>query len=418
MRFDLARTIADAVMMEGYALYPFRASAPKNRYRWTFGALAPRTWSEAGGCEPWWLEAQVLVAGRPNRIAGQLRFFHIERRRTQDADAREVASLDDGSGLAVAWDEGIVETIDFDVPVEDDCERVFALEPLHVTDSHGDGRVIRERRALTGRILLRHDAITADQPLARVTIRVENTTPWTDLAATREQVIASALASTHLVLGVDGGELLSAIDPPSWAATAAATCTSTGTYPVLVGPPGTAEVVLAAPFVMYDHPQVAPESAGDLCDACEIDELLVLRTRTMTDDEKRWARATDKRVAEMIDRSDALPAEWLARLHGATRDLHAGEMIAREPLARGSDPDMVPPGVTIGAKVRLCPSPRRTDAQDLLYIGRTATVAAIKHDVDGSIFLAVTIDDDPAAELHGWYGRFHYYRTDEVELLA
>lgn len=407
MKLEAARTIADAVLMEGYALYPYRASAPKNRYRWTFGALAPRVWSETGGCEPWWLEVQVLVAGAPSRIAGQLRFFHIERRRLEDGNAREVASLVDGDRLAVAWDEGIVETIPFEVALEDIREQVFALDALHVVETHGSGTVVRDRHALTGRLILRHEPITAAQPLARISVRVENTTPWANLAAPREQVIASALASTHLLLGVDGGALLSAIDPPPWATTAAATCTSTRTYPVLVGAPGSSDVMLAAPFVMYDHPQVAPESAGDLCDATEIDELLVLRTRTMTDEEKRFARATDRRVAEMIDRSDALPAEWLERLHGATRDLHAGEM-----LARGSNPDILP---AIGTKVRLCASPRRTDAQDLLYVGHVATVAAIKHDVDGSTFLAVTIDDDPAAELHGWYGRYHYYRTDEVE---
>ena len=320
--------------------------------------------------------------------------------------------LADGDRLAVAWDEGIVETIPFEVAHDETREHVFALEPLHVVETHGSGTVVRHRRALAGRLILRHEPITAAQPLARITVRVENTTPWTDLAAPREQVIASAFASSHLLLGVDGGALLSAIDPPAWAVTAAATCASTRTYPVLVGPPGSSDLMLAAPFVMYDHPQIAPESAGDLCDATEIDELLVLRTRTMTDDEKRWARATDRRVAEMIDRSDALPSEWLARLHGASRDLHAGEMIAHGPVARGSDPEILP---SIGSKVRLRASTRRTDAQDLLYVGHVATVAAIKHDVDGSTFLAVTIDDDPAAELHGWYGRYHYYRTDEVE---
>jgi len=394
--------------MEGYALYPYRASAPKNRYRWTFGSLAPRAWSEAGGCEPWWLEAQVLVAGAPSRIAGQLRFFHVERRRPEDAGRREVPALEHDGQLAVAWDEGIVETLDFEVPLAGEREHVFALDPIYGVEPHGAGQVIRERRPLTGRIIVRCEPMTADQPLARVSVRVENTTPWVELEAPRDYVIASAFASTHLLVGVDGGALLSAIDPPPWAATAAATCTCTGTYPVLVGPPGSSDVVLAAPFVMYDHPQVAPESTGDLCDATEIDELLVLRTRTMTEDEKRWARATDPRVAEMIDRADALPPEWMARLHGATRDLRAGEMV---PL------QMVPRGVAIGTKVRLRPATRRTDAQDLLYAGHVATVAAIRHDVDGTTFLAVTIDDDPAAELHGWYGRFHYYRTDEVEPL-
>jgi hypothetical protein len=159
--------------------------------------------------------------------------------------------------------------------------------------------------------------------------------------------------------------------------------------------------MLAAPFVLYDHAQLAPESAGDFCDATEIDELLTLRTQTLTDAEKREARATDPRAAAIIDRSEQLPDAWLARMHGATRDLVAGEMAPR-------------PVYPLGAKVRLRPS-SHTDAQDLIYAGHVATVAAIRHDVDGSVFLAVTIDDDPAAELHDWYGRYHYYRIEEVE---
>ena len=218
------------------------------------------------------------------------------------------------------------------------------------------------------------------------------------------------LATTHLIIGVTDGELISLIDPPDWARVAAAACRNTRTYPVLVGAPGTHEVMLSAPFIMYDHPEIAPESVGDLCDATEIDEIdeideiLTLRTMTMTDDEKRHARATDPRAAQIIDRADLLPPEWLERMHGAARDLRAGEMVARAvPYAQG-------------AKVRLRPT-RGTDAQDLLYAGHIATVAGVRHDVDGTVFLLLTIDDDPAAELHDWYGRYHYYRLDEVEPL-
>ncbi len=37
----LVRSIADAVMYEGYMLYPYRPSSVKNRQRWTFGGLYP-----------------------------------------------------------------------------------------------------------------------------------------------------------------------------------------------------------------------------------------------------------------------------------------------------------------------------------------------------------------------------------------
>ncbi len=379
MNLHRARAVADAVMMEGYALYPYRASAPKNRYRWTFGTLAPRAWSEAGGCEPWWLEAQVLVAGPATRIAGQLRFFQIERRR-------------DSTGT---WDEGIVHAIDFDVA--NACEAPISVAASLVRD----GEVVRSCAALTGRITTRKEWLVAARPLTRVTIRVENTTTWTALDAPRDEAVASAFAATHLVIGVEGAELVSALDPPPWVVAATPPCKSTRTYPVLVGH----DVMLCAPFVLYDHPQLAPESAGETCDATEIDELLVLRTRTLTDDEKRQARATGPRTAAIVDRADALPPQWLERLHGATRDLREGEMVPR----RG--------GIAVGSKVRLRTPTRHTDAQDLLYAGHVATVVGLEQDVDGTAFYAVTIDDDPAAQLHDWYGRYRYYRDDEVDPL-
>ena len=41
MNLDAVRQIADAVLYEGYLLYPYRASAVKNRSRWQFGVLMP-----------------------------------------------------------------------------------------------------------------------------------------------------------------------------------------------------------------------------------------------------------------------------------------------------------------------------------------------------------------------------------------
>ena len=77
---------------------------------------------------------------------------------------------------------------------------------------------------------------------------------------------------------------------------------------------------------LYDYPQIAPESPGDLYDATEIDEILTLRTMTLTDEEKREARATDPRAAAIIDRVDDMPPEILDRLHGAVRYLRAATL--------------------------------------------------------------------------------------------
>jgi hypothetical protein len=412
MRLDAARAVADAVLVEGYALYPYRASAPKNRFRWAFGVLAPQRWSQAGGCEPWWLEAQVLVAGSlASQISGELRFFQIERRHVERGDAdgfTPVDSLESGGTLVVGWDEGHVQSVAFATELRPERSGLvvpFAIDGGITVEPLTGGRVVREREEIVGLIVIHAEPIAVEPALTRLTIRIENTTPYPDVTAPRHQAITAALASTHLLLETRGGEFVSLLDPPDWARAAAAACQNTGTYPVLAGPPGTFDVVLSAPFILYDHPQLSPESPCDLFDATENDELLTLRTLALTDDEKRQARATDPRTAAVIDGVDRLRPDMFARLHGTSRDLHEGEMV---PQASGFTP---------GCRVRLCPTARRTDAQDLLYAGKLATVAEIKHDVDGSIFLAVTIDDDPAAELHDWYGRYHHYRTDEVELV-
>ncbi|HJU01812.1 MAG TPA: hypothetical protein VJ966_11475, partial [Actinomycetes bacterium] len=201
-------------------------------------------------------------------------------------------------------------------------------------------------------------------------------------------------------------------------------------------------------------------------DATEIDEILTLRTMALTDDEKREARATDERAAAIIDRVDNMPPELLERLHGAVRYLkevegevegeadpgppvdgpptgrvagtgEAGERLSTAPpTLPATDPELVPwwdpgadrtvspetDGVVVagvnlakGSRVRLRPGQRRADAQDMFLTGREATVEAVFLDVDGNRHLAVTLDEDPAADLQRWHGRYLYFSPDEVE---
>lgn len=74
-------------------------------------------------------------------------------------------------------------------------------------------------------------------------------------------------------------------------------------------------------------------------------------------------------------------------------------------------------GVTVakGSRVCLRPGQRRADAQDMFLAGREATVEAVFLDVDGNRHLAVTLDEDPAADLQRWHGRYLYFSPDEVE---
>ncbi len=260
-------------------------------------------------------------------------------------------------------------------------------------------------------MLVRAERAAAPFPLHRLTVRVENTTMNVDRRVRREEALRRSLVSTHLLLGVEQGSFLSLIDPPEWARPAAAACGNVRAFPVLAGPAGSARVMLSAPIILYDHAEVAPESPGDLFDATEIDEILSLRTLTLTDDEKAEARATDPRAREIIDRVDAMPAEILARLHGAVRSLRpvGSPPHAEQVMAAGTP-------VGVGSRVRLRPRRQGTDAQDMFLAGRTATVEALLTDVDGSCFLAVTVDDDPRGAVGAGPGRLRHFAPDEVEL--
>ena len=65
------------------------------------------------------------------------------------------------------------------------------------------------------------------------------------------------------------------------------------------------------------HPQIAPESAGDLFDGTEIDEILSLRIMTLTDKEKQEIRNSDERARQILERTETMPAEQFMKLHGA-----------------------------------------------------------------------------------------------------
>src|SRR4051812_23344944 len=317
---DPVRAIADAVLYEGYLLWPYRRSALKNQRRWTFGGVHPRAHTDAGHADDRCVmrtECLLEAAGdEPPAVEVAVRFLHVVRRDV----VRDGVRVDDavvGGERHLSWDEAVER----EVVVRTD-RAAGAHAPVDIPAGAREERLapgtalVRSWEALRGDVEV--DVTPLGGGLHRVGVTVANTTPF---RGAREDVLRRTFCSTHTVLRAGAGAaFVSLTDPPPALAAHAAACANVGTWPVLVGEPGSRDTVLSSPIILEDHPRIAPESPGDLFDGGEIDQLLVLNILSLTDDEKAEMRDADPRAREILARTEALTDDELLRLNGAIRE--------------------------------------------------------------------------------------------------
>jgi len=356
MNNALVRQIADAVLYEGYILYPYRRSSIKNQHRWNFGVLYPRAYAEAQtGNDSWTMQAECLALVKADAtIDVGARFLHLVDREIgriphgqETADLEKVAyepvpalALESGE-IFQSWQEAREREINVSSPLGN-----LQGSPLTVPFSFASGRTVAPIHAngdIVG-IVARHN-----QPASGVlSIEVEEQTgsrygddareaagkpAYRSLckmriclsndgkldSADREHALRQSLLSAHLVIAIENGEFISLLDPEDEFRSAAAACSNIGCWPVLVGANGERGTMLVSPIILYDYPQVAPQSAGDLFDGTEIDEILSLRIMTLTDEEKREMETSDARARQILERTEAMPVEQFMKLHGVMR---------------------------------------------------------------------------------------------------
>ena len=443
MNLDAVRSIADAVLYEGYILYPYRASSQKNQSRWQFGVVMAPGYAATDPSERTFTQAECVLehTGQPV-VRLLLRFLQVQRRTTEgsgqgwdEAVEREIEVTADTAALLSDGD-GVVE--EFAIPGGQDRE---PLDEPGSPSGTGPRYAVRRREPLAGAVSVRAIEVPGPWRALRLQVRVENRTEVSPVPQRREDALPSALIAAHTIISISGGEFISMTDPPIWAQPAVAECQNEGGWPVLADPRGGHQVVLSSPIILYDHPELAAESPGELYDGTEIDEILTLRTLALSDEEKAEARATDPRAAALLDRVESMDAETMARLHGTIRSLRpaagqpgslgppgGADQPGAEPTVPWWDPEadasVSPDTDTVaiggqqigrGSLVRLRPGARRADAQDMFLVGRLAEVQAVLYDVDDNPYLAVSLADQPDEDLRIAHGRFLYFSADEVE---
>ena len=369
--------IANAVLYEGYILYPYRASAVKNQQRWNFGTLGP---GEI-------MQTECLIAGSPDSVLDvKVRFLQMLAREGHVwNEAKEHAALSSDLRL-----------------------HELAQHELAQKEAFAFGREIEGAVEITAKMLR--------ERLFRITVRITNLVSSED--RDREAVLLRSLVSTHTILSVRGGEFVSLIDPPDEFRDEAKACRNIGTWPVLAGEEGTHDTMFSSPIILYDYPEIAPESPGDFYDGTEMDEMLALRVLTLTDDEKREMRGGDERARRILELTETLPDEHMMKLHGVVRGMRPVEPFAEEQLAPASIRVF---GVEVKKddRVRLWPK-KGGDIFDLALEGKIAIVEAIEQDFEDRVHLAVILEDDPGRDLGAMRqpGHRFFFSPEEIEPLA
>jgi len=346
MNAKLMESIANAVLYEGYMLYPYRPSAVKNRQRWNFGIVYPRSYSETqNGIDAWFLQTECLIRGSESALIDiKGRFLQAVSRQmakltapiagfTADSklDFEIVGSIEIGNKTLQSWQEAVEREVRIpQVPLAELLARpvrqMFSfpgdrdLEPVRDEEGSVAALIVRTREAISGCAEIR--AAKCQGGLFKLTVLLSNLTSVENPNLLhREEVLLKSFLSAHAILGVTGGEFVSMIDPPAGLQEFASECKNVGTWPVLVGEDNARDAMLSSPIILYDYPQIAPESPGDLFDGTEIDEILALRILTLSDEEKREIRQTDDRAREVLERTENMPMEHFLKLHGVLRGM-------------------------------------------------------------------------------------------------
>jgi hypothetical protein len=444
MNLPLVNEVVEAVLYEGYILYPYRPTSKKNRQRFTFGRVYPHDYSVAqNGAEPYLMKTECLLASKEaTRLEVSARFLHVTSREilslrqpmlelpaSLSPESVEVVPelCADGQSF-VTWQEAVEREVNlapqalkgiagansrltFEFPATEN------LEPIKEQKGLIAGIMRRRRERLAGEILLEAEEIKPG--LFKVTVKILNHTPVpVPELENQEAVLLRTLASTHTILHSEEGEFVSLMDPPESLRELAAACKNEGTWPVLVGDEETADrsTMLSSPIILYDYPKIAPESPGELFDGTEIDEILTLRVMTMTDAEKEEMRRSDPRASRILERTESLPEDQLLKMHGVVRELRSFDEDFFGNDRRLAQAEFNGVILRPGDRVKIKPK-SRADIMDIALAGRIATIEAIEQDAESRIHFALVLDDDPGKDL-GFMrqpGHRFFYTLDEVE---
>lgn len=270
--------IADAILYEGYALFPYRKNALKNRKRFNFGVLSPKVWAEKQTNEQYFQQTEILFSADENaKIFFKIRYLQLE-------------SKED-------WQTAHERTIE-------NSAEIIEKKEFEISDS---------KFQIDGKVQIETENICEN--LFKLNLKIENLTENSSFKnASREEILPFSFVSTHTIFELENGEFISAIEPPQEFSTFSK-LENINCFPVLVGDQDKRNFMLSAPIILYDFPEIAQNSFDNFFDGLEIDELMVMNLLALTENEKEEIKKTDAKTRKILEKIENASAEDLLKLH-------------------------------------------------------------------------------------------------------
>lgn len=270
------KKLADAILYEGYALFPYRKNALKNQKRFNFGVLSPKCWAEKQTNEYFFQQTEVLFTANENaKVTFQFRYLQLE----ENED----------------WQTAHEKIFENSVDVKEYQTSDFKIQ--------NDGKITLKTEKL-------------DENLFKLTFKIENLAENTSFKnLSREEILPFSFVSAHTVFEIENGEFISVIEPLKEFKDYSQMLDNINCFPVLVGDKNLRNCVLSAPIILYDFPETAENSFDNFFDGLEIDELMVMNLLALTDKEKEEIKNTDAKTRKILEKIEKVSAEDLLKLH-------------------------------------------------------------------------------------------------------
>ena len=295
-----------SLLYEGYALYPYTPGV-KNATPTPFGIVYPPDYAEAQPAAFSMLRLEAVLQGGPDALlSGTALFLQATGERHEAAER----SLELGPvTLAELAREPMRETVRLPARRRRRAQRSRRDASRAALADARPGPALRPQRD--------RDVMGPDRGLPR-----RGASPQPDL----HPPAARGRGRTLRLPARAGGAGRARRRSPASPSTPSPCCWARRTT-----------ALLGAAIVLPDHPELAPESLGNLFDNTEIEEALLLHVHALSDDEREQIAGQDPAVREMIERAESTTGEEIMGLHG--------RLTYTEPEARGSRRIQWPPAL-------------------------------------------------------------------------